>query len=426
MNIIEKSTYALVGAGARGARVYAKYLKEHPHEGKLIAVAEPNDFRRNQIAAEHSITSEYVFSDWRQLLRKPKLADAIFIASTDRLHYEPAITAANKGYHILLEKPIAPTAKECVEIVEAVKKNKVIMAVCHVLRYSPFFRKIKDIIDSGILGDICNIQHLEGVAYWHFAHSFVRGNFGNEARSSFILLQKCCHDADILRWWIGKRCLKVSSFGKLKHFRKENKPSNTSQRCIDCRLADYGCPYSSKRYYFSKLKENTFKWPLDMVIEKPDTELLTTALKEGPYGQCVYDCDNDVMDSQIVNMEFEENITASLTMCAFSPIGRRIRIMGSMGYLEGDEKIIKVLDFKNDQWIEYDVNALAIDMSGGHGGGDEAMMYNFVSAIKNNDAKYISTGPEVSLESHLIVFAAEKSRIENRTIGMEEIVNTQK
>jgi len=414
-------TYALIGVGTRGARVYAKYLQNHPDQGRLVAVAEPNDFRRSQIVAEHDIVPENVFNDWRQLLSIPKLADAIFIASTDRMHYEPVLLAADKRYHILLEKPMAPTANECIEIVHAVKRNKVMLAVCHVLRYAPFFKKIKDLIDSSVLGDICNIQHLEGVAHWHFAHSFVRGNFGNESRSSFILLQKCCHDVDILRWWIGKKCLKVSSFGKLKHFCKENKPANTPHRCMDCRLADDGCPYSAKKYYFKELKEKSFQWPLDMVIERPEPELLTKALREGSYGRCVYGCDNDVMDSQIINMEFQDNITTFLTMCAFSPIGRRIRIMGSMGYLEGDEKIINVLDFRNDKWTEYDVNNLAVDMSGGHGGGDNAMICNFVEAINNNDASYINTGPDVSLDSHLIVFAAEKSRLENRIVNLEEI-----
>ena len=415
------STYALIGVGARGGRVYGKYLHNNPHDGKLVAVAEPHNYRRNQIVAEHNIPMENVFSGWRQLLDKPKLADVIVIATTDRLHYEPAIIAANKGYHILLEKPMAPTAKECIEIVEAVKKNNVTLAVCHVLRYAPFYIKVKDIIDSGILGDICSIQHLEGVAHWHFAHSFVRGNFGNESKSSFVLLAKCCHDMDILRWWMDKRCLRVSSFGNLKHFCKDHKPSNTPPRCLDCRLADDGCPYSAKKYYFTKLKEDTFQWPLDMVIDNPDAGLLNKALREGPYGRCVYECDNDVVDSQIVNMEFEEDIIATLTMSAFAPIGRRVRIMGSMGYLEGDEKTIKVLDFRNDQWVEYDVNDLAGDMSGGHGGGDNVMMRDFVKAINCNDAGYIKTGPDVSLESHLMVFAAEKSRLENKVVNMEDI-----
>jgi len=414
-------TLAVIGAGSRGLTVFAEYARTHPGEAKVVAVAEPREFQRNQAAQLHNIPPAGIFARWEDLLARPRIADAIVIATTDRLHTAPAIQAADKGYHILLEKPMAPTPAECIHIVEAAKRNGIIFAVCHVLRYAPFYEKIKEIIDSGALGDICSIQHMEGVAWWHQAHSFVRGNFGNEARSSFMLLAKSCHDVDVLRWWIGKRCLSVSSFGSLKHFRKECKPAQAAYRCMDCPLADSKCPYSAKKFYFTKLRDGQHGWPLNMVITEFTEPALEKALREGPYGICVYQNDNDVVDHQVVIMEFEDQVTVDFTMAAFTPHGRRTRIMGSMGYLEGEEQTSRVLDFNTEQWTEYDVNKLATDITGGHGGGDQRLMQAFVKAIQTGDHTFIKTGPDVTLDSHLIVFAAEKARRENRVVRMDEM-----
>lgn len=412
---------AVIGAGSRGMTSYGKYIEDHPELAHVVAVAEPRDYHRNEMVRRHNIPAENVFRTWQELLDRPKLADAVIVATTERLHTAPSVRAAQKGYHILLEKPMASTADECIEIVAAAKRHNIVLAVCHVLRYAPFYVKIKEIIDSGSLGEICTIQHMEGVAWWHHAHSFVRGNFRNVAGSSFVLLAKSCHDIDILRWWIDRPCLRVSSFGHLKHFRREAAPPEAAERCMDCPLADERCPYSAKRFYFGKLNQSGFGWPLAMVIEEPDSAALEKALREGPYGRCVYACDNDVMDSQVVNMEFEDGITAGFTLSAFTPHGRKVRVMGSKGYLEGEEQMIRVLDFLSEQWTEYDVNKLATDMTGGHGGGDQGLMKAFFGAIGNGSAVAIRTGPDVTLDSHLIVFAAEKARLERRVVEMSEM-----
>lgn len=420
----KKVTVAILGAGSRGLNSYGKYILNNPDEAEVVAVAEPRDFQRNEAIRRFNIPAENVFTDWKDMLSRPKLADMVIIATTDRMHTEPAIRAAELKYHILLEKPMAPTAEECIEIVEAARKSKVAFAVCHVLRYAPFYTKIKEIIDSGDLGDICSIQHMEGVAWWHFGHSFVRGNFGNEARSSFILLAKCCHDMDILRWMVGKKCLNIQSFGHLKHFRKENMPAEAGPRCMDCPLADDKCVYSAKKLYFECLRKEQHGWPLAMVIDEMTEDVLAKALREGPYGQCVYQSDNDVLDSQIVNMEFEGDTTVAFTMSAFTPHGRKIRIMGSKGYLEGDSYSIRVLKFHGDRdenWDEHKVNELADDVAGGHGGGDQRLMNAFFTAIRTGDESLIATGTDETLESHLIVFAAEKSRLEKRIVSMDEM-----
>ena len=424
MALQNRTKVAIIGTGARGLYSYGEFIRKNPEKAEVVAVAEPREYFRNEMVCRHNIRPENVFTDWKQLLDAPKVADVVIIASTDRLHTEPAILAAEKGYHILLEKPMAPTASECIEIINAVQKKGVIFAVCHVLRYAPFFKTIKDIIESGKIGELCSIQHMEGVGWWHFPHSFVRGNFGNEEKSSFILLAKCCHDIDLLRWWVDKPCIKVSSFGHLKHFRKENHPKNAADKCIDCALADNSCPYSAKKFYFEKLHMGLHQWPLDMVINEMTEDALNKALKNGPYGKCAYLCDNDVMDTQIVNMDFENDILVSMIVSAFTPIGRRIRVMGTKGYLEGDEETIRTLDFQSGKWSEIQANTLAVDITGGHGGGDGCMMDAFLNAVRNNDRSLITTGPEVSLESHLIAFAAEKARKENRIVSLAEFYNS--
>lgn len=416
----EPPTIAIIGAGSRGIDAYGNYITKNPTKGRVVAVAEPRAFQRAEMSRIHGIPEDKQFSDWRDLLAQPRLADVVIISTTDRLHTEPALAAAAKGYHILLEKPMAPSLEECQAIAGAVKKAGVMLAVCHVLRYAPFYTKVKEIIDSGAIGDLCSIQHFEGVGWWHFAHSFVRGNFRNEATSSFVLLAKCCHDVDILRWWVGQPCKRVSSFGHLKHFRPDAAPSHAAKRCMECKLADSVCPYSAKKFYFTRLKEMPFSWPLNVVIEKPDEAELEKALRTGPYGRCVYHCDNDVIDTQTVNFDFAEGITASMTMSAFSPIGRKVRIMGTRGYLEGDDHWIKVLDYASETWTEIEANKLASDLNDGHGGGDPSMMNAFLSAVASGNGNGIQTGSDISVESHLMVFAAEKARRENRVVEMSE------
>ena len=408
-------TLAIIGAGSRGMHAYGKYCLDHPEEIRVVAVADPRDYNRNEMAKQHNIPTENVFTDWRELLSRPKLADAVVISTIETMHKAPAIKAAELGYHILLEKPMAPDVESCKAIVQSAKKHKVILMVCHVLRYAKYFAKIKELVDSGRIGNIVSIQHLEGVGWWHQAHSFVRGNFRNVKESSFMLLAKSCHDMDFINWLIGKKCLRVSSFGDLKHFRPENKPAEAADRCIDCILADDKCPYSAKKFYFDKLNSGEHGWPLAMLITEFTEQALTKALREGPYGRCVYACDNDVVDHQVVAMEYEDRISASFTMCAFTPHGRFTRIFGTKGFIEGKEGTLRILDFTSGQWEE-----IEMDVSGGHSGGDEGLMQAFIQAVRTGDERYSRTGPDVTLESHLITFAAEQARLEKRVVEMKE------
>jgi predicted dehydrogenase len=330
------------------------------------------------------------------------------------MHEEPAIACADLKYDILLEKPMAPSAEACCRIVEAVKRNNVLFAVCHVLRYTKYTLKLKELLASGVIGDIVSIQHLEPVGYWHQAHSFVRGNWRNEEESSFMLLAKCCHDIDWLRGVMDKKCVSVHSFGSLRHFRKSEQPAGAADRCSECpHDIESCCPYSAYKIYFrDRLTKGNAGWPLNVLTPEPDKKSLQDAIVNGPYGRCVYACDNDVVDNQVVNLQFEDGSTCSMTMTAFTGHGgRRTRIFGTLGMIENDGTTIVITDFLHDTVQKIDTN-IADDggILSGHGGGDFGLMDCFVRAIAERDSSHILSGTDETLESHLMVFAAEKSR----------------
>jgi predicted dehydrogenase len=406
-------TLAVIGAGARGYG-YAKFAKSFPDRLKIVAVADPNDFCRNRLASEYDIPAEKCFHTWQEFCAQPKMCDAVAICTQDSMHEAPAVACAKLKYHILLEKPMAPTAEACRNIVAAVKEAGVLFAVCHVLRYTRYTRMLQDILKSGEIGEIISIQHLEPVGYWHQAHSFVRGNWRNEAESSNMLLAKSCHDIDWLRGIMGKPCKAVHSFGTLRHFRASEKPEGAAARCCDCpREIESACPYSAYKIYFrDRFCKGAKYWPVNVLTPEVTDKTLADALKNGPYGRCVYACDNDVVDNQVVNLLFEDGSTASMTMTAFNfHSGRKTRIFGSLGQIETDSITITVRKFLDDSVRE--VNTETCNDGGiltGHGGGDFGIMDSFVRAVAENDPSKIVTGIDETLESHLMVFAAEESR----------------
>jgi predicted dehydrogenase len=415
-------TIALVGAGNRGMR-YAEYFLENPERGRITAVAEPRDYYREQAKTAFNLKDDQVHKSWESLANKEKTADAVIIATPDAVHTGPAIAFARAGYHILLEKPMAPNAEECIKIIDEVKKADVLFSVCHVLRYTPYTKQLKDIVDSGFLGNLISMQHLEPVGYWHYAHSFVRGNWRNEAESSFMLLAKSCHDLDWIHYFMNEKCVQVSSFGHLNHFRKANKPKDAAARCVSCPV-EPDCPYSAKKIYLGHLENGNNSWPVNVITPEPTEESVNEALTTGPYGRCVYDCDNDVVDNQVVILDFENGKTADFSMVAFTPHrpSRQSQLFGSRGHLYGDSNIIKKYRFLDDTTEEIDTHAASGSISGGHGGGDTAIMEHFVEAVAAEDASRILSGPDETLESHLMVFAAETARRERRTVNMEEFI----
>jgi len=417
---MKKVTLLCIGAGGRGTG-YCTFALEQPDRVQVVGVAEPRELFRQQLVAAHQIAPQFVFNDWRAAAQQPKLADAVIIATQDAMHAEPAIAFAKLGYHVLLEKPMAPTAKDCRRIIVAVKRARVLFAVCHVMRYTTYTRKLKALVESGVIGEVVNIQHLEPVGYWHQAHSFVRGNWRNTAEASCMLLAKSCHDLDWLRYIMATPCQAVASFGGLKHFRKEEKPkaAGTALRCLDCAY-EAQCPYSAKKIYLGRFARGDKQWPVNVVAPIVTAENLAAALREGPYGRCVYECDNDVVDHQVVNLQFAGNRTASFTMTAFNAADhRQTRVFGTRGMLEGNGVTIRHTDFLTDKVTTIDTNTNADgSLLSGHGGGDFGLMDSFVRAVATNDPTQILSGPDETLESHLMVFAAEHARLKNRVVKL--------
>lgn len=412
-------TGVLIGAGQRGMQVYAAYALRYPQEFKIVAVAEPNAERRRKMQELHHIPAELAFSDWKELLQKNVMADCALICTMDQQHTEPAIAALQKGYHVLCEKPMSPAPEACIAMANAAKQYGKTLTVCHVLRYSPLYTKVKEIMDSGVIGSVASIQHIECVGYKHQAHSFVRGNWRSTKQSSPMILQKSCHDMDILSWLIGRRCTKVSSFGSLMHFKPENAPTGSAERCMDGCKVRHDCPYDCVKIYLQD--DAPFSQVIRKVVALEGTnEAVTQALKTGPYGRCVYHCDNDVVDHQVVNLEYEGGVTASFTMCAFTYGGSRImNIMGTHGQIlcDMDNNRIEILDFLTGS---QDVITVKVGSSG-HSGSDDAFMRGFLRTVETNGAFTLSSA-EQSVESHLIAMAAEESRITGKTIDMQQYI----
>ncbi|GAA4017908.1 Gfo/Idh/MocA family oxidoreductase [Deinococcus rubellus] len=405
-------TLLILGAGSRG-QTYADYVRSHPAEGVVVAVAEPDPVRRAAFAERHGLLPERVFTDWQGALAQSKLADVAVIATQDADHVAPVEQAAALGYHLLLEKPMAPDEDGCRRIVAAAEQHGVMLGVCHVLRYTAYTQALKAVLNAGTIGEIVSVEHLEPVGYWHQAHSFVRGHWRNAEESSPMLLAKSCHDLDWLRYIVGLPCQRVSSFGSLKHFRREAQPPGAADRCLDCPPGvEMACPYSAKRYYLGQLEAGNTGWPLNVITSDLTLGGVTAALRDGPYGRCVYACDNDVVDHQVANFEFAGGVTASFTMTAFTRArARETRIFGTRGELHGDSQKLEVYDFLTGETSVLDT-AVASDGSilSGHGGGDDGLMAAFLEAVQRDDPSLILSGPQETLESHLMVFAAERAR----------------
>ncbi|KIL40718.1 oxidoreductase [Gordoniibacillus kamchatkensis] len=409
-------TVALVGAGLRGTG-YTEYALKHPDELKVVAVAEPNGQRRDKFRERHSLPDDMVFDSWDALFARPLLADAVIICTQDKQHYEPTMKALEAGYHVLLEKPMSPDAQECIRMGELASKLGRVFSICHVLRYTAFFQTLKRLLDGGAIGRLMSIQHNENVGYWHQAHSFVRGNWRSSETSSPMILAKSCHDMDILLWLAGSDCTHISSFGSLSHFRKENAPPGAPQRCLDgCPAADR-CPYYAPHMY---LTDDT-GWPTSAISDDLSYEGRLKALQEGPYGRCVYHCDNDVVDHQVVSMEFANEVTAVFTMSAFThDCSRTLKLTGTEG------EIRAAMEKNEIELTRFDTGAkqtISLQRPGGHvghGGGDFGLIRDFVKLVRASCAEQGLTSARISVQSHLMAFAAELSRLEKRVIRMED------
>jgi len=412
-------TAVIAGAGGRGT-TYARFAQEHPDRFKIVGFAEPILYRRQYMIDNYGVSANNVFLDWVDMAKQARMADVAIISTQDAMHMGPAVAFSALGYNILLEKPMAPNEADCHRIVKAVKEAKVMFAVCHVMRYTHYTQVLKQVIDSGAIGEVVSMQHLEPVGYWHQAHSFVRGNWRNEKESSFMLLSKSCHDMDWIRYIMGEPCESLSSFGTLKHFKRSEKPAaaGEAKRCLNCAYEPQ-CAFSAKKIYLGRLAQGETGWPVNVVAPEPTVETVTAALADGPYGRCVYECDNDVVDNQVVSMQFAGGRTAVFTMTAFNQAAnRKTRVFGTRGELYGDGDTIQVFDFLTDQTRTISTEMNEESAMGGHGGGDYGLMDRFVAAVAARDQAMILSGPDESLETHRMVFAAERARCDHKVVDL--------
>ena len=405
---------AIIGYGGRG-RLYAEFSKNPlvTREFELVAVIDNNPDKIIVAKKEMKLSDSQLFANIDDFIKAPKVADLLFICTQDAEHYEHTMKALDVGYNIMLEKPIACSIEHCIDIRDKAKEKNLSVDVCHVLRYSGYFQKIKEIMDSGVLGQIIAVEQVENVAYWHQAHSFIRGDWRNEQESNPMILAKCCHDLDMAVYLAGSRCDIVTSVGKLNHFNKEHAPEGATEYCVGGCKCKEACPYDAEKLYLDNLKGIPARacltmWPHSRLMSdgKVTKDKIKKAIAETRYGKCVYLSDNDVVDYQTVNMIFENGITSTLTMTAFSgkESSRETRIRGSLGELKcttESNKFTLEIYGKKPKKI-----AISRTCGGSHGGGDQRMM-------KALGTGGIRTDVSMSVESHIIGFCAEKSRHNN-------------
>ena len=401
-----------IGAGNRTNK-YLEYVRRNPDKARLIGVVELNDLRRQKVADEFGLDASCCYTDYRDFFRSPLKADAVMICTPENMHFEPAMLAIEAGYHVLLEKPIAQTLEECLAIGEAARRKNVIVSVCHVLRYHPYFIKLKELACSGELGNIISINHCTSVGVDRATHSFVRGLWSREADTNPMLISKCCHDIDFLLWLTKTRCRKITSFGSLRWFRSKNAPEGSAERCIDCKV-EAQCPFSAVDLY--RVRRD---WISNFDIPKGKTidQVIEDELREGKYGRCIYHCDNDVVDHQIVSMEMDSEVTINFSMDLFTlKDHRKTHICLTEAEIDGNETLLRVRRFRGGAETVYDFSNLSHQPF--HAGADLDIVADFIDAI-HSEEKYLRTSIDLSVESHRICFEAERSRKEQRMVLFE-------
>ena len=396
----------LLGAGSRGMYTYGKYAAMNPGMLQIIAAAEEDSVKRKNIQEEHGISSGCLYSSWEDAFAKMPPVEAVIIATQDQMHIGPILASMKKNLHILCEKPIVTSLEDCHAVEKASSGFNKVFMVAHVLKYTPFFSRLKEILDSGRIGRLIGIDLIEHVGHVHMSHSFVRGNWRKRFESSPMILAKSCHDMDILSWLAGSRPESLSSYGALNYFKPENAPDGAPSYCLDgCPRSDE-CPYNASKIY---LGANTL-WPVNVITTDLSLKGRIKALEGGPYGRCVFHCDNDVVDHQTVSILFENGVSAGFTMSGFTmAIHRSISLFGTAGEITGDmeDSSIIIKDFSSGN-----TETVALAEAGwGHAGGDPAFISDFVACIRGTGG----LGRNVignSFESHYMAFAAEASRLD--------------
>ena len=403
---------AVIGTGNR-ANKYLKYCELHPTRLQLVAIAEVNPLRGEACAARFHLPAESCYDDFRKMLRERSDIDMVLVSTPDHLHYRPVVESILKGHHVLIEKPIAQRIEECREIVRLAQEHHVRVGVCHVLRYHPYFQKLKQLVSSGEYGDMVSIQHHVAVGLDRATHSFVRGLFRNSELSNPMLVSKCCHDVDFLMWLTEGHCQRVSSFGSLKWFKKECAPQGSAPRCTQCSI-EPNCPYSAKNLYLERRDWiSNFNIPHNGTID----DAILNELHHGDYGRCVFHADNNVVDHQTTILELSDRTTITLTMDMFTADDlRRTTIHLTHGEIYGNEEQITARKFRGEEQ-RFDFRPQLSQPY--HAGADLRVINDFCNAILNPSAPFEISAEDL-LESYLVCHAAERSRLDGCTYTMHQ------
>lgn len=406
------TTAAMIGAGQRGHFTFGAYATEHPDEIQFVAVVDPSPARRDRFVAAHP--GARAFATVAEWLAAGQTADVAIVASPDRFHSEAAAGALYAGYDVLLEKPMASSLEESVTLVRIAEETGRTLAVAHVLRYTPFFTTLHEVVTSGRLGEIITVEHRENVAAFHMAHSFVRGNWSRAAESTSMIVQKCSHDFDILAWNLPSPVARLSSVGSLMHFRPDKAPDEATERCTDpCPVE--ACPYDARQY----MNPAWTAWPVHVITDDMSAAGREAALRDGPWGRCVYKAGSDVVDHQVVMMELASGASVVLAMHGHSAQeSRTMRYDGTRGTLRarfGRQSVIDVTDHVGGATESIPI----AEPRGGHGGGDNGVVGAFLDTVRNQ--RQPLTAAVESLESHLLAFAAERARLSGESIDIASL-----
>lgn len=400
----------IVGAGARGNRVFADLMARYQTGFAVAGVVEPVDRKREAFCDQYGVPADRAFPSLAAFLAAPKIADIVFICTLDPTHYEICVAVSEAGYDVLLEKPIATTLPDCLALLEAERRCRNRIFVTHGLRYAPFFRRIREILRAGTYGAVRHVSVMENVGHWHFAHSYVRGNWRRVDLCAPIILTKCSHDLDIIPWLVGDRVTAVSSVGSLAYFRPANAPEGAARRCVDCGLQDT-CRYSATRFYL----RDEGGWPFETIVPPPDSlEARRAAITAGPYGRCVWHSDNDVCDNQTVTLEFASGTHATLGMYALTAdTTRKVTVLLDDAEITGDlyRRRLLVSPFTG---LPYELDEREVELpevEDRHGGGDLGLLRALSDHLLRGTETEIVSSLQASVLSHVLAFLAEDSRV---------------
>lgn len=401
----------VVGAGQRGRHVYGRWATENHRDLRVVGVVDPDPERLVAMAAEHpGAATATAIAD---LDAQATGADAVIVATPDRTHHEVGRWAIGTGLHVLLEKPVAATLQQAEDLIALAGRSPATVHVAHVLRYTPFFQTVHEVVRSGRLGDIVTVSHRENVAAFHMAHSFVRGNWSRSEDSTPMIVQKCCHDFDILVWNLDDPVVRLASIGSLRHFQASEAPDGATERCTDGCPAD-DCPFDARHIYLDPAHTG---WPVHVITDDLTEAGRLRALAAGPYGRCVYRAGSTVVDHQVVTMETASGTSVTLTMHGHSDREQRtMRYDGTRATLRaatGPKPRITIGDHRTGTATEIDVRS----PTGGHGGGDDGIMTSFVRSIRTGEPGM--TDASTALTSHRLAFQAEVARLSGSWVTLD-------